>query len=151
MEKKNNSYVLCAIALFVLAFVLTLTHVFHVNESGMTFAFGYSGMKVSMFGMSQTTGAAVWAKIILIILNLGGAAFLGASSMNVIPKFNGSKYVPVAIAGVCLVVAIIAWIVVGGSDSMEGAKLALSFDGWMLLLTELAACGASFMAGKDKE
>ena len=31
MEKKNNGLVYCAVALFVMAFVLTLTHVFHVN------------------------------------------------------------------------------------------------------------------------
>lgn len=157
MEKKNNGYVLCAVVLFVLAFVLTLTHVFHVGSpvvKGFVGAFGYSGIRVA----GETMGSMVWAKIILIVLNLGGAVFLVASSINMIPKFNGSKFVPAACAAICLLLEIIVWIVAGSKFKSEfGGELigltnfALSFDGWMLLLTELAACGVSFLAGKDEE
>ncbi len=149
MEKKNNGLVFCAVALFVLAFVLTLTHVFHINvEDSYTLAFGYSGV--------DGEGGAVWAKIILIILNWIGALFLLGYSMNLIPKFPGGKFVPVACAAVCLLIVIIAWIVVPGLEEYENLadmdmKVVMSFDGWMLMLTELAACAASFFAGKDEK
>ena len=149
MEKKNNGLVYCAVALFVMAFVLTLTHVFHVNIEmlEMTASFGYSGLG------EDAIGAAVWAKIILIILNLGGAAFLLVSAMNLIPKFPGDKFIPVACAAVCLLIVILAWIIVPGTEEFDDAdmKVVMSFDGWMLMLTELAACAASFFAGKDEK
>ena len=149
MEKKNNGLVYCAVALFVMAFVLTLTHVFHVNIEmlEMTASFGYSGLG------EDAIGAAVWAKIILIILNLGGAAFLLVSAMNLIPKFPGDKFIPVACAAVCLLIVILAWIIVPGTEEFDDAdmKVVMSFDGWMLMFTELAACAASFFAGKDEK
>ncbi len=152
MEKKNNPYVLCTVALFVFAFILTLTHVFHVNNfmGDVTVAFGYSGV--------DGEGGAPWAKIILIILNLAGALFLLGYSMNLIPKFTGGKFVPLACAGICLLVVIIAWIVVPGLDEWEAvkelnddAKVVMSFDGWMLLFTEIAACAAAFFATKNEK
>ncbi len=149
MEKKNNGLVYCAVALFVMAFVLTLTHVFHVNIEmlEMTASFGYSGLG------EDAIGAAVWAKIILIILNLGGAAFLLVSAMNLIPKFPGDKFIPVACAAVCLLIVILAWIIVPGTEEFDDAdmKVVMSFDGWMLMLTELAACGVSFLASNKKQ
>ena len=151
MEKKNNGLVFCAVALFVLAFVLTLTHVFHIipeDYEGAVTAFGYSGV--------DGEGGAVWAKIILIIFNWIGALFLLGYSMNLIPKFPGGKFVPVACAAVCLLIVIIAWIVVPGLEEYENLadldmKVVMSFDGWMLMLTELAACGVSFLASNKKQ
>ena len=147
MEKKNNPYVLCAVALFAFAFILTLTHVFHVKIEmlEMTASFGYSGLG------EDGIGAAVWAKVLLIILNVAGALFLLGYSMNLIPKFPGSKFVPVACAGLGLLFVIIAWIVVPGAEEFEDMKVAMSFDGWMLLFAEIAACGVSFLALKNEK